>query len=326
VRVCVRAPIAVVLVVASTALLSGVRSAHGVVVGGGGNARSDCLAVFDTPANTPARKPRHVRCTDGDSCDADGMVNGRCEIAVAVCVNSTALPACALAGVESITVAHAEDNGDPRFDPDMQALAARIQNDLELPASGSDLCATAARVHVPVRGPLANGGCKPSKKTVQMKTRSQLIGGRAYKDIDRIRLTCDPAPAGCDARARFAGTFDRIQRQIFDQSCALSGCHDSQSRAGNLLLETGAAHANLVGVPPSNAAALAAGWQRITVVAPALGDPATSFLFHKLVGPPPEFGARMPFGRPKLDQDLIDIVQLWIAAGAPATGWVSGTD
>ena len=34
----------------------------------------------------------------------------------------------------------------------------------------------------------------------------------------------------------------------------------------------------------------------------------------------------MPFGRPKLDQTLIEVVQLWIAAGAPATGWVPGTD
>ena len=53
----------------------------------------------------------------------------------------------------------------------------------------------------------------------------------------------DPAPSnGCDPQTLFTGgTFDRIQRQVFNQNCALSGCHDSQSQAGDLLLETGAA-------------------------------------------------------------------------------------
>ena len=54
-----------------------------------------------------------------------------------------------------------------------------------------------------------------------------------YKDTDKLKLTCDTGAAsrGCDpgACAIFAGTFDRIQRQIFNQSCALSGCHDSQT-------------------------------------------------------------------------------------------------
>ena len=155
---------------------------------------------------------------------------------------------------------------------------------------------------------------------------SAAVTSGAYKDIDRMRLTCDPSPAGCDTRTLFAGTFDRVQRQIFDQSCALSGCHDSQSRMGGLLLETGAAYANLVGAAPTNPAALAAGWQRITVVDPALGDPVTSLLFRKIDGPPPGFGGRMPFGRPRLDQHLIDVVERWIAVGAPAAGWVPGTD
>jgi hypothetical protein len=94
----------------------------------------------------------------------------------------------------------------------------------------------------------------------------------------------------------------------------------------NLLLELGAAYANLVDVAPTNAAALAAGWKRVTVLDPTTGDPAASLLFGKLAGPPPGFGARMPFGRPPLDPHLIDLVELWIAAGAPETGWVPGTD
>jgi hypothetical protein len=34
----------------------------------------------------------------------------------------------------------------------------------------------------------------------------------------------------------------------------------------------------------------------------------------------------MPLDRPKLDKSLIDVITLWVAAGAPAAGWVPGTD
>ncbi len=78
---------------------------------------------------------------------------------------------------------------------------------------------------------------------------------------------------------------------------------------------------------PDNPAAASAGWLRVTVVDPNSGDPNTSFLLHKLTGNLDlGFGARMPFGMPKLSGNLIDIIQLWIEAGAPETGWVPGTD
>jgi hypothetical protein len=49
---------------------------------------------------------------------------------------------------------------------------------------------------------------------------------------------------------------------------------------------------------------------------------------HKITGdlPSPAYGLRMPRNRPKLDQYLIDLIRLWIEAGAPASGWVPGTD
>jgi hypothetical protein len=34
----------------------------------------------------------------------------------------------------------------------------------------------------------------------------------------------------------------------------------------------------------------------------------------------------MPFGGAKLGKYLIDLLELWIEAGAPETGWVPGTD
>jgi hypothetical protein len=309
-----------------TTLLVSAVPAVALVVGGGGSARVDCLAVFTAAANVPAGRPQHIRCVDGDPCDADGVVNGRCEFPIAVCANSTADPRCTVAGVQSIVVEHARDDGDPRFDPEFLALQSRIANDLEPPTDAGDRCSAATNFHVAVAGPFAGGRCKSGRKLLRVLALSRPIAGKIVKDADQIKLTCEPAPAGCTPRALFTGTFDRVQRQIFDRSCAVSGCHDSQSQTGNLLLESGAAHGNLVGVAPSNPAANAAGWKRVTVLDATTGDLATSLLVAKLVGPPSGYGARMPFGGAQLEQSLIDLVQLWIAAGAPETGWVPGTD
>jgi hypothetical protein len=301
-------------------------AALALVIGGGGSKRTDCLAVLDAPANDPITKPRKIRCTDGDAaCDADGVVNGVCLFPVAVCANSTFSPDCALNGVQSMTVDHAADNGDPKFDPEFQAMQNRLDNDVGPPTNTSDQCTNFTNFRVFVEGPLS-GVCKKGKKQLRLVTVSQFIQGRIYTDKDKLKMTCDPAPGACDPLLLFDGTFDRVQTQIFNKSCAVSGCHDSQSQTGGLLLETGASLSNLVNVAPNNPAAAAAGWQRVTVIDANTGDPDTSLLFHKLVGPPNGFGERMPFGRKKLDQSLINVVQLWIAAGAPDTGWVPGTD
>jgi hypothetical protein len=309
------------------AVLAPATRAGAMTVGGGGSRRLDCLAVFEADANVPASRPKNIHCTDGDpTCDADGVVNGACEFAIAICANSNFDPACTLRGVESIAIDHAADDGDPKFDPAFQALQERVHNEIDPPTSTVGQCTSTTTIHVPIRGPFAPGVCKPTKQSMRMVTISSLIDGKVYRDVDRLDMRCDPAPNGCSAQGLFTGTFDRIQRQIFNQSCAVSGCHDSQSKTGNMLLETGAAYTNLVGVTPNNANAAAAGWQRVHVLSPTSGDPATSLLVQKLLGPPAGFGARMPFNRPKLDQSLIDVVELWVAAGAPATGWVAGTD
>jgi hypothetical protein len=337
-----------------------VSPAMGIIVGGGGSARTDCLTVFSADANYPPDTPRHIRCADGDACDADGTVNGVCEFPIAVCANSTFNASCTLNGLQSATVDHALDNGDPKFDPEFQALQTRILTDLldSPPNENSDDCTVATNFHVPVKGPFTDKACKKNKKILKLTSLSEVIAGKVSKDRDKIKLTCDPplsgtaptptppapTPSGwCDPLVFYSGTFDRIQTQIFNQSCAVSGCHDSESQTGNLLLEEGASYGNLLNVGPSNAAAAAAGWKRIAANAPNMsgpcavdvdgctaepcdGDLATSFLAHKVTGDlAPGFGGRMPLDRPKLDESLINVIQLWIADGAPCTGWVPGT-
>jgi hypothetical protein len=175
-----------------------------------------------------------------------------------------------------------------------------------------------------VQGPYPNDRCKAGKKRVRLTAQSDfdVQAGKSFRDKDTLHFQCKPAPDGCDPQALFAGTYDRIQRQIFDQSCAVSGCHDSESFAGGLLLETGASYTSIVNVGPANFEANQLGWLRITP-----GDETMSFLYQKVQGGLDEgLGERMPFGRGKLKGFLRDIVRQWILAGAPETGWVAGTD
>jgi hypothetical protein len=306
-----------------------------IVVGGGGSKKTDCLLAFNANVNTPLSKPRNIRCSDGDpACDLDGVANGECHFQVGVCANSTYNPsACSLNGVRFIGVDHSADNGDPKFDPEFQALQTRIDSDIgPYPADGGEVCTTATNFHVPIKGPYKDDKCKSGKKTVRIVSESTMLAGqgRILVDKDKIDLRCDPPIGGCDPGTLFDSTYDRVQRQIFNQSCAVSGCHDSNSftNSGDLLLEASAFPGNLINRTPDNADAAAAGWKRVTQIDAATGDPATSYIVHKLTGdlPGPGFGERMPRDRPKLDETLIDVIRLWIQAGAPNTGWIPGTD
>jgi hypothetical protein len=311
------------------AALAGAAPATAVIVGGGGAKSKDCLVVFDAAANFPLAAPKQVRCADGDpSCDADGDVNGICSLPVKVCVNSTFSSACTLNGVAQINVDHSFDNGDdPKFDPDFLALRERIADDFTFPLTAVGVCTGTVNFRVPIKGPLGKSNhCARARKKLKLRSLSTPAAGGA-NDVDTLKLYCEPAAVdGCDPQTLFDSTFDRIQRQIFNQSCALGSCHDSESQAGGLLLETGAAHGNLIDVVPVNSAAAAAGWLRVDVV-PLGGAPDSSFLFRKIEGTLPDltYGERMPRDKPKLNATLREIIRLWIEAGAPPATWIPGT-
>lgn len=296
--------------------------AGATIVSGGGPLSLDCLAVFDTPV-TLTGNTHTIRCTDGDpSCDADGVVNGECKFSVAVCANSTTPASCTLQGVQSMFIDHSDDNGDPKFDPDFQALQSRIDNQIDPPSSTVDDCTSASNITVKLKGPFAANRCRQSSKLLKLTSSSTFQNNHFYTDADTLKLTCRPATDSCDPASLFSGTFDRIQKQIFNNNCAVSGCHDSQSRTGDMLLEVGASYTQIVGVTPHNATAAGLGWDRIFP-----SDPTMSFLYHKITGDlGAGLGSRMPLGRAPLSPNLIEIVRLWIVAGAPETGWVPGTD
>jgi hypothetical protein len=127
---------------------------------------------------------------------------------------------------------------------------------------------------------------------------------------DRRTTACDDVTS----------TFDQIQRHVFTPTtCARSTCHNVQQDPHNLSLSPGEAYANLVGVPPSNAVAAAAGRLRVDP-----GNPDNSFLLDKLRGLlVTGEGERMPLDLPMLRGRAIQLIEEWIAAGAPETGFVT---
>ena len=320
----------VVIALSVVELLLVPQESGAIIAGGGGSKRNDCLGVLDGPFNFPAARPRNIRCADGDPCDSDGMVNGVCELSLTYCANSTdaSVSECTIMGVESIVVDHAIDNGDPKFDPEFQALQDSIDNDILLPTAVIDQCATASSIRVTIKGPFANNKCRRNTKRVRITTESILLDGRSHRDRDTIRIICEPATVnGCDPQTLYTSTFERVQRQILNQSCALSSCHDSETQAGSLLLEAGASLSNLIDIDPSNGSAFAAGWKRIEQLSPTSGDPDLSFLFRKIEDDLPDnsFGKRMPRNQARLRKIFREIIELWILDGAPSTGWVPGT-
>jgi hypothetical protein len=106
--------------------------------------------------------------------------------------------------------------------------------------------------------------------------------------------------------------FAVLQRDIFDQNCTSGPCHNPQAVAGGLVLTTGFAYQDLVGVEPANPTALS---QDLLRVAPF--DPDASFLLRKLQAPGPGEGSRMPQGAAPLSQSDIQFIRDWILEGAP---------
>jgi hypothetical protein len=308
-----------------------------LIVPGGGARTSDCLVVFSAPGANhpdPPRPPRSVDCIDGDpSCDADGLRNARCSFPLELCINSTGIKGCSVNRTDSVAVDHSIDNCDPHFDTDFQALQNRADL-LGFPDNVShDKCTLPTSITVNLIPPRdGTGSWKKGRKTVRVTATG--FTDRPATDRDNMRFTCRPEGNGLyTPRDLYTSTFDRIRQQVFAPSCALSGCHDSNTHQGMMILLPNAAYSEIVNVTPFRPAAADAGWKRILP-----GDPTSSFLYRKITCTLPDssYGACMPFGRPEIAQNLQELIRLWII-GDGTTGpapddcpngacWVQGTD
>ena len=126
------------------------------------------------------------------------------------------------------------------------------------------------------------------------------------------------AIAGCDEPAQeddggLAPTLSSLQDEVFTSSCALSSCHSTSTLSGQLVLEPGMSHGELLGVTAVQPEAAAEG---LVLVQP--GDPDASFLWIKLQpGLDARYGALMPSGSTTgLPSEDLDAIRTWIENGA----------
>jgi uncharacterized protein (TIGR03118 family) len=129
-------------------------------------------------------------------------------------------------------------------------------------------------------------------------------------DVDG-NVGTSPGVAVTVSNGAAATTLSQIQTSVFTPKC--SGCHNGSNPPngalpGSMNLTAGNSFAALVNVASQQQAAL----MRVKP-----GDPANSYIIHKLEGAAGITGSRMPFGGPFLDQATIDQIKSWITSGAP---------
>jgi hypothetical protein len=107
-------------------------------------------------------------------------------------------------------------------------------------------------------------------------------------------------------------SFDSIQANVFEPLC--SHCHAGANAPAGLRLDAANSYAMLVGV---------ASVERPNLQRVAPGDPAQSYLIHKLEGTQ-AIGERMPAGLPPLPQADIAVIRQWIADGAQPSSSAAG--
>ena len=98
--------------------------------------------------------------------------------------------------------------------------------------------------------------------------------------------------------------FSSIQVNLFDRSCAISGCHNG-SQAPNL--SGSGSYSRIVNVSSGNGG--------LDFIEP--GNPSQSLLYLSLVGGSGVRVDRMPQGQTQLPAAITDSIRVWIANGAP---------
>jgi hypothetical protein len=121
-------------------------------------------------------------------------------------------------------------------------------------------------------------------------------------------------------------SFSLIQQKLLNTSCALSGCHASESDVAfaqhKLVLKEGVAYDNLVNVDAENEQARMDGLKRVNP-----GNPDESLLVHKLHcnngHHAKDYGNQMPLGMDALSAGQIEFITQWIAEGASKDAIIS---
>jgi hypothetical protein len=128
--------------------------------------------------------------------------------------------------------------------------------------------------------------------------------------VDSDGASFDP-PLKRTASFSTSNLLERIERDVFATSCALSSCHAGSAPRANLDLSAGTSHSQLFMREPENPAALAQGMMRVVPF-----DPDASFLWMKINDPASEYGQRMPDRGAALPAESKSWIRRWIEQGA----------
>jgi hypothetical protein len=277
----------------------------------------ECLHALTSPALAPGAKK--IKCVDNDpACDVDPAV-GVCRIQVGACVNTMdASGRCTPRDLDSYLVANVQPDTDARHVFEFMALQDAV-NSMALPADPEDVdqCVGPIEMWLPLEVKIGkkSAAYKKSKQTVKATVHAQ----DATTDADALPIQCVPAP-GSDPCDQVTSTLQHLEKHVFAPTCSRQTCHSGPQSDHSLSLIEGESHLNLVGIMPDNLQARLAGKLRV-----AAGDLGRSFILDKLRGDLLENeGDRMPRGLAKIPNGKIALVEAWIAAGAPATGFVDG--
>jgi hypothetical protein len=123
---------------------------------------------------------------------------------------------------------------------------------------------------------------------------------------DEKRLPTQPDGGGPPPET---ATFTRVQNEVFTPTCALAGCHLGPKQAANegMVLEAGAAYANIVGIPSN---------QKAPMLRVKPNDPDNSYLVLKITPFTDINGARMPQSGFITDAQRKLVID-WVLRGAP---------
>src|SRR5262245_54032731 len=139
---------------------------------------------------------------------------------------------------------------------------------------------------------------------------NRCTGAMAAVDACRQDGTCAPPRRGAKA---FRGV-----QAVLKTSCALSSCHSTFARKGEVVLDRqDVSYVNLVGPDGTGHESAHPEAKQAGLLRVKPGDPDSSFLIRKLRGVGP--GDPMPQSGTRLSDPIIDMVAAWIRRGAHTT-------
>ena len=199
---------------------------------GKGSSASDCfsgLEGYDARDLSPfgRRGKPAIQCTDGDTCDLDGSVNGSCQFSIAIAVNKGGVAGCTPKPLSKVKV---------RTRPRVFPTSASVH----LPLDGSSAVSAFIDFPVPMRG-FGTATPKSGKGLVFLFARQRKDD--APKDRDRFRFVCNPtAPDGtlfkcsapCSARDETPLRGPAAWRHFGNPACIFYSAPDPRPRKSAL--------------------------------------------------------------------------------------------